>query len=257
MTTILHSYFMTLRLMRHLLRQPWYIALTLVQPVIWLVFYGQLFEKVTALPGFETVSYIDFLTPGIVVMSALFSSGWSGMGMIHDLDRGVMDRFLVSPASRSALIAGRLLHLAFQNCVTGTILITLGLVLGARYPGGITGVAVLLLCAVLLAIPFGALSNALALTLRKQESVIGAVNFVLLPLVFLSPVFMAPALMPEWIRTVAQLNPVGWSVTAGRAALHGNADWSAVVVQVGCLTAFTFFSGWLATRAFQSYQRSV
>jgi len=137
------------------------------------------------------------------------------------------------------------------------VLITLGLVLGARYQGGVLGVAVLLLCAVLLAIPFGALSNALALTLRKQESVIGAVNFVLLPLVFLSPVFMAPALMPEWIRNVSLLNPVGWSVTAGRAALHGNADWRAVALRIGCLGGFTLMSGWLATRAFQSYQRSV
>jgi ABC-2 type transport system permease protein len=116
---------------------------------------------------------------------------------------------------------------------------------------------VLLLCAVLLAIPFGALSNALALMLRKQESVIGAVNFVLLPLVFLSPVFMAPALMPDWILKVSSLNPVGWSVTAGRAALHGNADWSAVLLRLGCLAGFTLVSGWLATRAFQSYQRSV
>jgi ABC-2 type transport system permease protein len=257
MTTIAHSYFMTLRLLRHLLRQPWYIALTLIQPVIWLVFFGQLFQKITNLPGFQTDSYIDFLTPGIVVMSALFSSGWSGMGMIHDLDRGVMDRFLVSPASRHAIIAGRLLHLAFQNCVTGTILITLGLILGAHYRGGILGILVLLLCAVLLAIPFAALSNALALTLRKQESVIGAVNFVLLPLVFLSPVFMAPGSMPGWILKVSLLNPVGWSVTAGRAALHGTADWRAVLLRIGCLGGFTFVSGWVATRAFQSYQRSV
>jgi ABC-2 type transport system permease protein len=257
MTTIAHSFFMTLRLLRQLLRNPWYVALTLVQPVIWLVFYGQLFQKVTELPGFQSGSYIDFLTPGIVVMSALFSSGWSGMGMIHDLDRGVMDRFLVSPASRAAIVAGRLLHLAFQNCVTGTILITLGLVLGARYQGGVVGVIVLLLCAVLVAVPFGALSNALALTLRKQESVIGAVNFVLLPLVFLSPVFMAPGLMPAWILNVSLLNPVGWSVTAGRAALHGTADWRMVAVRLAGLAGFTFVCGWLATRAFRSYQRSV
>jgi ABC-2 type transport system permease protein len=116
---------------------------------------------------------------------------------------------------------------------------------------------VLLLCAMLLAIPFGALSNALALTLRKQESVIGAVNFVLLPLVFLSPVFMSPALIPDWILKVSMLNPVGWSVTAGRAALHGNADWRAVLLRLGLLAGFTFVSGWVATSAFRSYQRSV
>jgi ABC-2 type transport system permease protein len=110
---------------------------------------------------------------------------------------------------------------------------------------------------VLLAIPFAALSNALALTLRKQESVIGAVNFVLLPLTFLSPVFMAPSLMPDWIRTVSMFNPVNWSVVAGRAALHGQADWATVVPRIGFLVAFTFVCGWLATRAFRSYQRSV
>ncbi len=257
MTTIALSYYLSVRLLRHLMRQPWYIALTLAQPVIWLVFYGQLFEKVVNLPGFESASYIDFLTPGIVIMSALFGSGWNGMGMIHDLDRGVMDRFLVSPASRTAILAGRLLHLACINVVQGSILITLGWVLGARYPGGIVGVAVLLLCSVLLAIPFAALSNALALTLRKQESVIGAVNFVLLPLTFLSPVFMAPSLMPDWIRTVSMFNPVNWSVVAGRAALHGQADWAIVLPRLGCLIAFTLVCGWLATRAFRSYQRSV
>ena len=257
MTTLAHSYFLMMRIVRQLRRQPWYIALTLAQPVIWLVFYGQLFQKVVSLPGFETDSYIDFLTPGIVVMSALFGSGWNGMGMIHDLDRGVMDRFLVSPASRVAIITGRLLHLGCITMIQGSILVTLGFALGARYEGGILGVVVLLLSAALLAIPFAALSNALALTLRKQESVIGAVNFVLLPLTFLSSVFMAPSLMPEWIRTVALLNPVNWSVVAGRAALHGQADWALVLPRLAALAAFTLFCGWLATRAFRGYQRSV
>jgi len=179
------------------------------------------------------------------------------MGMIHDLDRGVMDRFLVSPASRTAIMAGRLMHLACVNVVQGSILITLGWVLGARYQGGLPGVAVLLLCSVLLAIPFAALSNALALTLRKQESVIGAVNFVLLPLTFLSPVFITPSLMPGWIRAVSTFNPVNWSVVAGRAALHGQAEWAIVLPRLGLLLAFTLACGWLATRAFRSYQRSV
>jgi ABC-2 type transport system permease protein len=110
---------------------------------------------------------------------------------------------------------------------------------------------------VLLALPFAALSNALALTLRKQESVIGAVNFVLLPLTFLSPVFITPSLMPGWIRAVSMFNPVNWSVVAGRAALHGQAEWSVVLPRLGLLLAFTLLCGWLATRAFRSYQRSV
>jgi len=66
------------RELRSLLRQPWWIAITLVQPIIWLLLYGALFKKVVEIPGFEATSYIQFLTPGVVVMTALFSAGWAG-----------------------------------------------------------------------------------------------------------------------------------------------------------------------------------
>jgi ABC-2 type transport system permease protein len=248
---------MMMRLQRILLRQPWYVALTLVQPIIWLVLYGQLFKRVVELPGFRSSSYIDFLTPGVVVMSALFSSGWSGMGVINDLDQGVMDRFLISPVQRPAIILGRLLNLSLITIVQSLILFGLGALLGARYAGGIGGLLVLLLSAILLSMPFGALSIALGLTLRKEESVIGAVNFVLLPLTFTSPVFMANALMPGWMRTVARFNPVNWSVEAGRGALQGDAGPRMIILRLAYLAAFAAFSAWIATRAFRSYQRSA
>src|ERR671933_904973 len=112
-----HSRNMTLRWLRALWRQPWYVAVTLVQPVIWLLLFGALFKRVVQIPGFQGDSYIDFLTPGIVVMTALFSSGWNGMGMIEDLDRGVMDRFLVSPVSRAPLIIGPLAQVSISIAV--------------------------------------------------------------------------------------------------------------------------------------------
>ena len=105
---ITDTLFMTQRHFRNLLRQPAWILISLVQPVVWLLLYGALFRKIVEIPGFGAGSYIDFLTPGIVVMTCLFSAGWSGMDLIEDIDRGVIDRFLVSPASRSSLIAGRL-----------------------------------------------------------------------------------------------------------------------------------------------------
>lgn len=209
------------------------------------------------LPGFNASSYITFVTPGIVIMTALFSGGWNGMGIIMDIDRGVMDRLLVSPVSRSAIIIGRLVQMAVTMLIQATILVLLGLLLGARFEGGIAGVLVLMLCAVLLAVPFAALSNAMALVVRRQESVIGASNFVLLPLTFLSPVFMAKSLMPHWMQVVARFNPVNWAVEAARQALSAAPDWRAVVVRVACLALLCGLSGWIATRAFRSYQRSV
>jgi ABC-2 type transport system permease protein len=250
-------WFLTVRIVRQLLRQPWYIAFTLIQPIIWLVLYGQLFQRVVDLPGFHTTSYIDFLTPGIVVMSALFGSGWTGMGVITDINRGVMDRFLVSPVGRSAIILSRIMNLSLNSVVQALILFGLGSLFGARYPGGLLGLLVLILSAILLGLPFGSLSIALALTVRNEESVIGAVNFVLLPLTFLSPVFMANNLMPGWIQTVARFNPVNWSVEAGRGALQLHPDWPAILVRLACLALCGVVGAWIATRAFRNYQASA
>ena len=109
MTAIAQSYFMTQRHTRALLRQPWFVAITLIQPVIWLLLFGSLFRSVTEIPGFNSAAtYLDYLVPGIIVMTALMSSGWSGMGVIEDIDRGLLDRFLAGPTHRSSLIVGRM-----------------------------------------------------------------------------------------------------------------------------------------------------
>ncbi len=257
MKTIADTIYLTQRGLRHLIRQPWYVAFTLVQPVIWLVLYGQLFQRVVELPGFHGVSYISFLTPGVVVMSALFSSGWNGMGLIVEIEQGVLDRFLIAPVSRLALLLSRLCGLAIITTIQSTLLFILGALLGARYPGGIVGLLVLLISAILMAVPFAALSCALGLTMRKEESVIGAVNFILLPLTFVSPVFMASTLMPGWMQLVARFNPVRWSVEAGRAALNGHATPGDVMLRWAFLLVFGVFATWVATQAFRSYQKSA
>jgi len=257
MTLLTHSLLMVQRHLRNLLRQPWWVVFSLVQPIIWLTLYGQLFKRVVELPGFNADSYIGFVTPGVVIMSALFAGGWNGMGMIMDMNQGVMDRLLVSPINRAAIIVGRVLSMSVTTVIQSLILVVLGLIFGARFAGGIVGVLVLFACAVLLGAPFAALSSALALAIRKQESVIGASNFILMPLTFLSPVFMAKNVMPGWIRSISRFNPVNWSVEAARAALSGHTNWNFVLLRVGCLLVFAILSAALATRAFRAYQRSA
>jgi len=251
------TYFMTQRHFRNLLRQPAWIFISLVQPVVWLLLYGALFRKIVEIPGFGAGSYIDFLTPGIVVMTCLFSAGWSGMDLIEDIDRGVIDRFLVSPASRSSLIAGRLVQGALVGIIQSVIIVVLGLIVGAEYPGGIAGIAALTICAVLLGTGVGALSNAIGVLSRRVETMVAVSNFVLLPLTFLSSVFMARALMPGWMQSVATYNPVEWAVNAGREGLVSSPDWSIVLSRMGYLAIFTVVCTWLATRAFRVYQRSI
>jgi ABC-2 type transport system permease protein len=257
MTTVLrHSWYMSLRDLRALARQPWWIAISLAQPLVYLLLYSALFERVADIPGFDG-SYLDFVVPGIVLMTAMFSGGWAGMGLINDLERGVVDRFLVSPVSRAALIAGRLMQQAIVTVIQSLIMIGLGLAIGARFPGGVLGVAVLIASAIVLGTAFGALSIGLALVMRKEESVIGAVQLLLLPLVFLSSVFMQRELMPGWMQEIARFNPVDWAVQAGREAVAAGPDWSVVVSHGGYLAAFALAGAWLATGGFRAYQRSV
>src|SRR6201990_3331653 len=106
MTALRQTYQVSLRYLRVLLRQPAFIVITLIQPIIWLLLFGALFKAVTRIPGFTGGSYVDFLTPGVVVMLAVSSAGWTGMGFIEDINSGVMDRMLVSPAWRGALNLG-------------------------------------------------------------------------------------------------------------------------------------------------------
>jgi ABC-2 type transport system permease protein len=256
-TTVAHSAYMAQRHVRSLFRQPWWILITLAQPVIWLLLYGALFRRIVEIPGFGSSSYLDYLTPGILVMTAFFTSGWSGMGLINDIDRGVIARFLVTPASRFSLIAGVMIQLTIVSLIQSAIIVTLGALLGAHYPGGLPGIAVLVGCSILLGTGVAGLSNGLALLLRREESVIAASNLVLLPLMFLSSVFMAKNLMPDWMQSIAAVNPVDWTVEAGRQALTAAPDWGFVLVRAGWLAVFAIACAWLATRAFRAYQRSV
>lgn len=245
------------RYLRAFLRQPGYVVFTLVQPVIWLFLFGQLFKRVVEIPGFTSTSYIAFLTPGVVAMTALFSTGWSGMSYVIDMERGVMDRFLVSPVRRGALIGGELIYQAGMTLMQSLIILGLGFLGGARFDGGSASVVTFLVSVMLLGTAFASYSNALALVLRTQSSVIGAVNFVVLPLAFLSSTFMPVSLMPQWMQQAVKLNPVNWAVEVGRQTLNSSVDWSLVGVHLAELLALTLVCAWLSTRAFRSYQRSV
>jgi ABC-2 type transport system permease protein len=251
-----HTRSMTIRHLRELWRQPWYVAITLVQPIVWLLLFGALFERVVEIPGFGG-HYSDFLTPGIVVMTALFTAGWLGMGVIEDLNRGVLDRFLVSPVSRASIIGGRLGQLALTIVIQSVIVIALGLAVGARFPGGIAGVAVLITASVLLAWAVGALSIGLALVARQEETLIGAVQFVVLPATFLSAGLMKQELAPGWVQSIARFNPVNWAVDGGREALGASPDWIVVLSRLGLLASLAVVCGWVATRAFRAYQASA
>ncbi|MGW1275280.1 ABC transporter permease [Streptomyces sp. NPDC002491] len=256
-TTIMQTWWMTQRQLMVFARQPAYAVITLIQPVIWLFLFGGLFKDVVELGGFGTGSYLDYLVPGVVVMSALASNLWAGMGTLEEIQRGTLNRFLTTPASRAALMNGNVVHNGIVTALQSAVIVLLGLAGGAEYPGGFVGVVALVAASVLLGTVFGALSNALGMLVRERESIIGVNTFLLLPLTFLSSAFMAPEGMPGWIRQAARFNPLDWAMVAGRSALSADPDWGAVLVRGGGLLALAVAAVWLSIRTFRSYQRSV
>ncbi len=257
MTAVEHTWFMFERHVRNLARQPIWIVILLIQPFFWLVLYSQLFRRITDLPGFETRSYIEFLTPGIVVMTAFFSGIWNGMSMVNDVDRGIVERFLATPARRSSLVLGHVAQCSLTAVIQGVIVLGIGFLMGARVREGALGWLVILGAAALVGACFSGVSNGIALFTRREESMIAVSNFVGLPLLFFSSALIARDLMPAWMEWAARFNPVEWGVVAAREVVERQTDWGAVGLYVGLLVAATALTCAFATWSFRVYRRTL
>lgn len=254
---VLHVWFLGVRRFPALIRQPLWIPLSLAQPLVYLVLYSAVFQEIANIPGFRGDSYVTFLAPGIVIVASLFAGGWAGMNMVYDLDSGVVDRFLVSPVARTAVIGGRLVEESILAAIKSVGLVGVAVLMGATFHGGVLGLAILVLCAVVLSAAFSALSIAVALVVRRADSVVAMTQLLLLPLTFASTAFMQRDLMPGWAQTVSRLNPVDLAVVAGRGAVEQDQDWGVVLAHLGYLLAFLAVSIALAAQAFRLYRRSV
>src|SRR6202522_4743162 len=257
-TALAHTWYLTGRKLHALVRQPWVLAFSVIQPAIWLFLFGQLFRRVIDLPGFAFHgTYLDYLVPGVIAMNAMSNNMWAGMTMIEEIERGTLNRFLVSPASRIALMNASVAEQAVSTAVQSLIIVALGLAGGARYHGGAAGVAVLVAASIGVGVVFGALSNATGMLLPSREAIIGVYTFFMLPLMFMSSTFMQTKLMPGWMQAIASRNPLNWVVQVGRSVLATSPDWGAVAVRGGGLLALAVACVALSVVTFRSYAKNV
>jgi len=224
---------------------------------MWLLLFGSLFRGVVALDGFPDDSFLEFLTPGIVMMMTLFASAWAGTVFVQDIDRGVLDRFLASPTSRGALMVASLAFQSVLAVVQTLVVLAVAWLAGARFDGGPAGVALLLLGVVLLTTALSSVSNAIALLAGTQEAMLGVSQLLNTPLLFVSSAIMTTSASAPWVADVARFNPFEWAVVVGRQALAADRDagllWGHVALLAGLAVALT----WLATLAFRARQRSA
>jgi ABC-2 type transport system permease protein len=257
-TTLVHTWYLTGRKLHALARQPWVLAFSVAQPVIWLFLFGQLFRKVIDIPGFAFGgTYLDYLVPGLIAMNAMANNMWAGMTMIEEIDRGTLNRFLAAPASRVGIMNATVAEQAVSTTVQSLIIIGLGLAGGARYHGGVAGVTVMVAASILVGVVFGALSNTVGMLLRSREAIIGVYTFFMLPLMFLSSAFMPTQLMPGWMQAIASRNPLNWVVQIGRSAVSAHPDWGAIGVRCGGLLVLAVACVAVSVVTFRSYQKNV
>jgi ABC-2 type transport system permease protein len=257
-TALVHTWYLTGRKLHALVRQPWVMTFSVVQPVIWLFLFGQLFRRVIDIPGFAYGgTYLDYLVPGVIAMNAMSGNMWAGMTMIEEIDRGTLNRFLVAPASRIGIMNATVAEQAVSTTVQSLIIVALGLAGGARYHGGVAGVAVMVVASILVGVVFGALSNAVGMTLRSREAIIGVYTFFMLPLMFLSSAFVPTQLMPGWMQAIASRNPLNWVVQIGRSAVSAAPDWGAIGVRCGGLLVLAVACVAVSVLTFRSYSKNV
>ena len=251
------TWYMVLRQARNLQREPIWIVMMIIQPMVWLLLYGQLFKNVTRLGGFGTGSYVTFLAPAIVVMNAFFGATWSGMSMIYDLDHKVIERFLATPASRLALVLSQIVRSALTAAIQAVIILLVSLALGVHIHTGALGWLVIIVAAILVNSVFAGISQAIALLTRREATMIAVANFIGLPLLFLSTTMIAKAQMPGWMQTAADFNPVDWGVRVAREVVLPGTSWGSVGWHLLLLLGLSAVTAAWAAQTFAVYKRSL
>jgi ABC-2 type transport system permease protein len=210
-----------------------------VTPVMFVLLFTYLFGG--AIAG-STGDYLDYILPGILVMSVLFTTVYSGVALNTDLTKGVVDRFRSLPIWRPAPLVGSLLGDSVRYLVAGTVIIVLGIALGFRPSAGVPGVLAALGLVVLFAFCLSWVFTTLGLLLRSPNAVMNAGFMGIFPLTFLSNVFVEPETLPAGLEAFVDVNPISILATASRGLMEGNADGGdiAIVLATGIVLTAIF-----------------
>ncbi|OLD04912.1 hypothetical protein AUG19_00030 [archaeon 13_1_20CM_2_54_9] len=210
------------RSMKKLLRNPILLFFSLFQPVIFLLFFTQLFSKFSLLPGFPAgASYQDYAVAGIVLQNGFSSSFQSGTAIVDDLRSGFLSKMLATPVSRSAILLGRILSDAFRVIVQSTIIFGLAFILGTSAATGILGYLVALSIIAFFGLAWSGISLSIGLRTKSAETVFGIAGFLTFPLLFTSTALVSSGVLPKWMQTVSSYNPISYTTDAIRALVLG------------------------------------
>jgi ABC-2 type transport system permease protein len=220
-----------------------------VTPVMFVLMFTYLFGG--AIAG-STGDYLDYILPGILVMSVLFTTVYSGIAINTDLTKGVVDRFRSLPIWRPAPLLGSLLGDSVRYVVAGTVIIVLGVILGFRPEAGVGGVVAALALTVVFAFGLSWVFTTLGLVMRSPNAVMNAGFMGIFPLTFLSNVFVEPETLPAGLEWFVNVNPISILADASRGLMEGNADASDIGIVLAVAAALTAVFLPLTTRLYRT-----
>jgi len=221
--------------LRKLRRDPTELATRAVQPVLWLVVFGEVMARTRMIDTGGT-PYLAFLVPGVLAQSVLFIAIFNGISVIWERDLGIIHKFLASPAPRTALVLGKALSGGVRALVQATMVLLLAVLLGVRLswsPFNLVGAVILVLLG---AMVFSSFSLSVACIVKTRERFMGVGQVLTMPLFFASNAIYPTSLMPGWLKVVSHLNPLTYQIDGLRALLLPAP--AAAVAHIGVLSDY-------------------
>ncbi|NYJ06309.1 ABC transporter permease [Petropleomorpha daqingensis] len=236
------------RAMRLSLRNPAWVVIGLSQPILYIVLFGPLLKPLSGSLGAAGNAYQIFV-PGILIQVGMFGALFVGFGLIAEWRAGVIESQRVTPASRTALLLGRVLRDVVVLVVQSVLLVLVSLLFGLRAP--LAGVVLTLVVVALLGAALSAVSYALALTLKSEDAFAPLLNAVVFPILLLSGILLPMSLAPGWLQTISDVNPFKHIVEGARAFFAGNYSTSTAWWGLGLTLALVLLGWWFGVRRFK------
>jgi ABC-2 type transport system permease protein len=222
---------------RKLIHDPVEVFVRLIQPILWLVIFGSVFNKYHIIDT-GNLSYFSYLTPGVMAQSLLFTAIFYGIAITWDKDSGILAKLMVTPTSRGSIIIGKALSAGVRGLLQSVVIVFIALFLGVTFAVGIINIIGVICVIVLSSTCFACLSIVFASFLRKRERFMGVIQLITMPLFFASNALYPIELLPTALQYVTLINPLYYVVDSLRALLITN-DLGSVPLHIGVLLLIT------------------
>ena len=227
------------------------VLIRLIQPAVWIIVIGNTFSGTQ--PLIQSVGfggqYIEFMAPGVIILTAIFTSIFGGVNTLWDRRYGFMNKALTAPISRSSIALGKMLAISLISALQASLILGIAFAIGVSFPNPVI-IAPIMAIVILFSLGFSGISVIVAATAKSQETFWGMINFLGMPLFMLSPALFPLELLPEWLATVARLNPVTYTVLLVRGLMTGVNEGVNSFLSIGVIAVFVVIMIGLASYVF-------